>query len=110
MAEEAPHIEGRLIAMGGAALMQGFALIGFETYPDADEPTLERVLTELLRERERALVLLEPPLARCACAPLRMVLNEGGRIVVGEIPPLEAPENYHPVVDDLLAATIHSGA
>ena len=107
--EDAPHIEGRLIAMGGAALMQGFALIGFETWPDADEEDLERVLTDLLRERERALVLLEPRLARCECAPLRMVMNEGGRIVVTEIPPLEAPADYRPVVDELLAASMPGG-
>ena len=101
-----PHIEGRLIAMGGAALMQGFALIGFETWPDADEKDLESVLTELLRERQRALVRLEPRLARCDCAPLRMVMNEGGRIVVTEIPPLEAPADYRPVVDELLATSM----
>ena len=82
--------------MGGAALMQGFALIGFETWPDADETVLQEVLTELLRERQRALLLLEPRLARCDCAPLRIVLNEGGRIVVSEIPPLDAPERLPP--------------
>lgn len=108
-ADDAPNIEGRLIAMGGAALMQGFALIGFETWPDAQEADLEKVITELLRERQRALVLLEPRLARCDCVPLRMVLNEGGRIVVSEIPPLEAPEDYRPAVDELLAATMHGG-
>lgn len=109
MTDDSPHIEGRLIALGGAALMQGFALIGFETWPDADEDTLDRVLSELLRSKDRALVLLEPRLARCNCASLRIVLNEGGRIVIGEIPPLEAPEDYHPVVDDLLAATVQGG-
>jgi len=107
--DESPHIEARLIAMGGAALMQGFALIGFETWPDADEETVERVLTEVLRNRQRALVLLEPHLARCNCAALRIVLTEGGRVVVSEIPPLGSPEDYHPVVDDLLASAVQTG-
>ena len=106
---DAPHVEARLIAMGSAPLMQGFALIGFETWPEADEETLEQVLTELLRERQRAVVLLEPHLARCDCAALRMVLTEGGRIVVGEIPPLDAPGDYRPALDGLLAATVQGG-
>ena len=106
--DEALDIEARLIAMGGAALMQGFALIGFETWPDADEATVERVLTEVLRKRQRALVLLEPHLARCDCAALRIVLTEGGRVVVSEIPPLAAPNDYHPVVDDLLATAVQA--
>jgi vacuolar-type H+-ATPase subunit F/Vma7 len=106
--DEIPDIEARLIAMGGAALMQGFALIGFETWPDADEHTVERVLTDVLRKRQRALVLLEPHLARCDCAALRVVLTEGGRIVVSEIPPLEKPQDYRPVVDDLLATAVQT--
>lgn len=108
--DSAPHVEARLIAMGSSPLMQGFALIGFETWPDADEETLERVLTELLRERHRALVLLEPELARCDCSALRVVLTEGGRIVVSEIPPLNAPGDYKPALDELLASTVQSGA
>ena len=103
-------MEARLIAMGSSPLMQGFALIGFETWPEADEATLERVLTELLRERQRALVLLEPKLARCECAALRVVLTQGGRIVVSEIPPLNAPEDYRPALDGLLAGTVQGGA
>lgn len=109
-ANDVPHVEARLIAMGSAPLMQGFALIGFETWPDADEATLEQVLTGLLRERQRALLLLEPGLARCECAALRMVLNEGGRIVVSEIPPLEAADAYRPALDELLATTMQGGA
>lgn len=107
---DAPHVEARLIAMGSAPLMQGFALIGFETWPDADESTLETVLTGLLRERQRALVLLEPNLARCECTALKIVLSEGGRIVVSEIPPLNAPDDYQPALDELLATAIQGGA
>ncbi|MEN8176424.1 MAG: V-type ATP synthase subunit F [Pseudomonadota bacterium] len=100
----------RLIAMGGSALMQGFSLIGFETWPDADEDTLDRVLGELLREHERALLFLEPELARCDCPAMRRVMNEGGRIVVTEIPPLEAPRSYEPEVERLLRRALPGGA
>ena len=96
----------RLIAMGGAALTEGFALIGFETWPDATREDLERVLTELVRRRERALVLLEPDLARCGCGILARVRAEGGRIVVTEIPVLHAPLEYHPVVEELVVSVL----
>jgi len=97
-----PAESARLVAMGSAALMQGFDLIGFETWPDADQETLEIVLEEMLRQRQRALLLLEPHLARCNCAALRMVRTEGGRIVMTEIPPLDSPGDYHPLLDDAL--------
>ena len=104
MSEAVRHSEDagitRMIAMGTAALMQGFALIGFETYPDADKAQLSRVLSELLRSDRRALVLLEPDLARCDCDELARVRFESGRIVVTEIPPLHAPSEYHPLSEE----------
>ena len=36
--------KARLIAMGDEALVQGFALIGFETWPDADARELDELL------------------------------------------------------------------
>ena len=92
----------RMIVMGSAALAQGFAMIGFETWANATEYELEEVLNELLETNQKALVLLEPYLARCPCTSLAKVRNEGGRIVVTEIPPLEMPEDYHPEVEDLV--------
>ena len=110
----APATEGevgtRMIAMGSAALAEGFALIGFETWPDASEADLQGVLQELQKRRQRALLFLEPYLARCDCAELDQVRSEGGRIVVTEIPPLHAPGNYHPVVEDLVLSVLGSNA
>ena len=54
----------RLIAMGRAALAEGFALLGFETRVDATRDDVESVLAELIRTREHALVVLEHELAR----------------------------------------------
>lgn len=100
----------RLIAMGGAALMEGFDLIGFETWPDAGTDDVERVLAELLRHRRQAVVFLEPALARSDGPLLRKVRNEGGRIVVTEVPRLHAPGDYHPEVEGLVASILGASA
>jgi vacuolar-type H+-ATPase subunit F/Vma7 len=100
----------RLIALGSAALMQGFSLIGVETFPDADPRTLERVLAELVRGEHKALVFLEHGLARGAGPWLRRAREEGGRIVVTEIPPLAAPGEYAPDVDRLVSALLGPSA
>ena len=92
----------RLIAMGRAALAEGFALLGFETRVDATRDDVESVLAELIRTREHALVVLEHELARAATPNLERVRREGGRIVVTEIPPLHAPADYRPPVEDLV--------
>ena len=60
MADAAPLTKpafcaARLLFAGERALADGFALIGFETWPDADEEQLEELLKQLLRERESAL-------------------------------------------------------
>lgn len=90
------------IAMGSAALTRGFALLGFETYPDATPELVEKVLEGLVDRREKALVLLEHQLARSHGPVLAQVRSEGGRIVVGEVPPLATPADYHPPVEDLV--------
>jgi vacuolar-type H+-ATPase subunit F/Vma7 len=100
----------RLIAMGSSALMGGFALIGFETWPEAGADDVERVLTDLVRHRRRALIFLEPRLARSGGPVLQKVRNEGGRIVICEVPPLQAPGEYHPEVEDLVAGLLGGGA
>lgn len=90
------------IAMGSAALTRGFALLGFETYPDATVETLEHVLEDLLRQKEKAVVFLEHHLARSGGPFLSQVRSEGGRIVVAEVPPLATPADYHPPVEELV--------
>lgn len=100
----------RLIAMGQAALMEGFSLIGLETYPNATPETLEKVLAELVRGEHKALIFLEHDLARSGGHWLGRVREEGGRIVVTEIPPLNAPGSYEPEVDRLVRAILGPGA
>lgn len=96
----------RLVALGHAPLMEGFRLIGVETHPEASHETVERVLADLVRGGARALVFLEHHLARGRGPWLERVRNEGGRIVVTEVPPLSAPDSYAPAVDGLMRAIL----
>ena len=100
----------RLIMMGDAALCAGFSMIGFETWPDATVEQLEQLLNELMEQKETALVFLEPALARCDCESLRQLQHRGGGIVVTEIPPLNAPRDYQPQVEELVISVLGRNA
>lgn len=91
-----------MLALGGAPLVQGFALIGFEAYPNATPAKLEQVLAGLYHENATALVLVEHELAREGGEWYRRLRSEGGRIVISEVPPLYAPADYHPSVEALV--------
>lgn len=99
-----------MIALGSAALTEGFSLIGMETIADATPAMLETLLADLVRHQEKALVFLEHDLARSQGPWLTRVREEGGRVVVAEIPPLHAPEDYHPQVEDLVRAILGASA
>lgn len=92
----------RMIALGSAALMEGFALIGFETHADPTPEAVERLLHTLQRERQAALVVIEQRLARAPGRQLQRVQSEGGRIVITEIPEIGMPGDYHSRVETLV--------
>lgn len=100
----------RLIAMGSPELTLGFGLIGFETFPGATEAELSKLLDGLVERRERALLFLEPDLARSGLPALERVRGAGGRIVVTEVPSLSTPGDYHPEVEDLVVSVLGAGA
>lgn len=100
----------RMLALGSAALMDGFALLGFETYPDADSEMLNGVLNDLLKEKSRALVLVEPNLCDRPSPLLQKLRVEGGQILITEIPPLQSPQHYQSDIDDLLHSVLGSEA
>lgn|GEM_PF-209419 len=102
--------ETRLIVIGSAALTEGFGLIGFETLPDATIEELDEVLNALLKQRQKALVLVENHLARSNSPILTRVRMEGGRIVVAEIPRLDAPTDYHPQVEEMILSILGPNA
>ncbi len=92
----------RLVVLGSAGLTEGFSLIGAEVYPDADEATVEHVLEDLVKQGAEALVLLETGLAHGPGHWLNRLRNEGGRILVTELPALSAPQDYTPAVDEVV--------
>ena len=53
----------RLIALGSAALTEGFALIGFEAHADPAPAAIEKLMQELQRNQQAALIVIEKSLA-----------------------------------------------
>lgn len=96
----------RVIVLGSSQLTDGFRLIGVEVYPDATQETLESLLQHLEAGDAHAFVLIEQHLARAPGPWLTRVRDEGGRIVVTELPPLNAPVTYQPAVDELIRSTL----
>lgn len=97
-----PLAPARMIALGSAALMEGFALIGFETYVDPAPETIEKLLQELLRNQLTALVVIEQSLARNPGRYLLRAQSEGGRIVITEIPEIHLSGSYRSRVESLV--------
>ncbi|MCP4041548.1 MAG: hypothetical protein GY731_06250 [Gammaproteobacteria bacterium] len=100
----------RMIAMGSRDLMDGFSLLGFDTYGDATPEQVEELLSSLLRGKEKALVFLEHELAHCNSPSLEHARREGGRIVLTEVPPLHSPDEYHPPVEELITRLLGPSA
>ena len=100
----------RLIMMGSAQLTAGFSLIGFEVWPDATEETLDQVLKKLVQSNDTAVVFLEPYLAQGDNAQLQQLRNQGGNIVIAEIPTLNAPGDYQPQVEKLVLSFLGKSA
>ena len=100
----------RMIALGSAALTIGFSLIGFETVPDATPEQLEALLRELVRDNQKAMVIIECDLARSEGKWLKRVRDEGGRIVVSEVPQLHDPGSFRPRVEDLVESILGASA
>ena len=101
-----PSGGARLVVLGSAGLADGFSLIGAEVYPDADPATVEAVLEQLSRSGDAALVLLETPLSHAGGVWLNRLRDEGGRIVITELPPLPSPQAYAPAVDEVLRTVL----
>ena len=99
-----PDTGTRMIVMGSTALTEGFTLIGFETWPDATPETLDELLDSLLSQHCGAFVVMDQALAKSDSALLETVREEGGRVVVIEVPPLCNPGGFHLALDDQVSA------
>lgn len=100
----------RMIALGSAALMEGFALIGFETHADPAPETIEKLLQELLHNQQAALVVIEQSLTLHPGRHLQRAQREGGRIVITEIPEIHLSGDYHSRVESLVQSLLGSDA
>lgn len=89
----------RNIFVGSHALSDGFRLIGFETLTDPDDRQLDHLLNELLRERQRTLLIIEQSVNQIGSKLLEQIRKEGGRIVLTEVPSLYAPDDFHSELD-----------
>jgi vacuolar-type H+-ATPase subunit F/Vma7 len=96
----------RMLFLGERALAEGFALIGFETWPDATVAELDRLLEELRQARTRAFVVVDQRLAQGGSRLLPLVYDEGGRIMVSEVPPLAHPEAFRLDIDAQVEALL----
>lgn len=92
--------------MGSQALAEGFALIGFEIYPNATAELVETELSNLLKSKEKALVFLEDSLTQQPGPSFLRARTEAAGIILSEIPLLNAPEDYHPSVEALVARVL----
>lgn len=96
----------RLLFLGQRALAEGFALIGFEIWPDADVKVLDQTLATLRREKRGALVIIDQMLADAGSRLLPQIHAEGRHVVVIEVPALAGPQDFHLAIDDQVQALL----
>jgi vacuolar-type H+-ATPase subunit F/Vma7 len=100
----------RQLAIGNSVLMDGFALLGMETYADLDITEIEKILTQLLRNKESALIFLQQNLLQADLPLLEQIRNEGGHILISEIPDILSANKYQAPVDHLIARVLGNSA
>ena len=100
----------KIIAIGNSALMDGFALLGIETYADASAAEINAVLSELVSTRERALVYLQQDLISAEIPMIHQLRTKGGAILICEIPDLRTAHEYQPEVEKLFGRVLGSSA
>ena len=96
----------RLIALGSAALTEGFALVGFEAHADPAPAAIEKLMQELQRNQQAALIVIEQSLARNPGRFLQRALREGGRIVITEIPEIHLSGSYSSRVESIIQSIL----
>ena len=95
MINASPDKQTRLIFIGGAALTDGFRLVGFETLTDPEVERIDILINELLETRQNAFIVVEQSPQAALSKMLQQVHREGGRIVVSEVPSLQDPTCFH---------------
>ena len=96
----------QIIAIGDAALMEGYALLGIKTFPDGSAQQINAMLIELERSHERALVFIQQDLMHADIPMIQQLRSQGGSILICEIPKLVAVDDYQPEVEKLIARVL----
>lgn len=98
----------RMLFLGEESLADGFRAIGFETHADPTPQEAERIVRELGRTREKALLVVDERVMSADIPSLKRVRREGGRIVVIAVPPLNAPTRLASEVADRVSVLFGS--
>jgi vacuolar-type H+-ATPase subunit F/Vma7 len=102
--ERHPERTTRMLFMGDDSLADGFRLIGFETFPNPEPAEVDKLFRSLVKNGERAFVIVDNGLMNTDIPSLQRVRAEGGRIIVAAVPRLhEAPRLASDVADRLSA-------
>ncbi|NEV61856.1 V-type ATP synthase subunit F [Thiorhodococcus minor] len=107
--QDQPH-PTRMLFLGDDRLADGFRLIGFETHPSPSMQEAEQVFRDLLRQHEKAFVIVDDALMQEGIPSLRRVMDEGGRIVVIAVPTLSAQPKLTSDVAQRLSTLFGAGA
>jgi vacuolar-type H+-ATPase subunit F/Vma7 len=96
----------KIIGFGDAALMDGFALMGIQIHANQSAAAIEKTLSELSRNKERALVFMQQNLMTEAIPMIAQLRNQGGSILICELPSLHAADQYQPAVEKLISRVL----
>lgn len=92
----------RMIVLGSPVLARGFRLIGFEALENPNHQEVSALLKELQVHQQRAFMVVEQSIADDMRDLFCPIQQEGGDILMVEIPSIHEPEK----LDSYLAAGI----
>ena len=94
----------RMIALGSLALVRGFRLIGFEGVANPDHEEVRHLINQLVTQQQRAFLVVEQKLADKLRDVFCPIQQEGGEILMVELPSIHEPGN----LDSFLSSKIES--
>lgn len=106
MKAESPQT--RSIAIGSEALVTGFSLIGFESMADPDLDEVRDFIDQLSQNHERAFLVVERYLAKELEDVFRPLQQEGGDILMVEVPAIHEPEKLDSWLSSRIAQKFRS--
>jgi vacuolar-type H+-ATPase subunit F/Vma7 len=90
MTADSPHT--RMIAIGSEAVVTGFSMIGFESVADPEPDEVRELVEQLEHTHQRAFLIIEQYMAQKLKKLLHPLQQEGGDILIMEVPAINEPE------------------